>query len=198
MASLSFKLEGLDVIRNEFTQTSFNKKLIPAVALSGIKLHSALRFAVKQTYAVNRSLDSVLIGKTSSNVKFGKNLLNSDLSYRDVNLRLAEFPLRTFSGNINPASKPGMVTQVLIKRGKPKIVRGKKNFGGFLQKRGARVTINNVFERKQKKTWANGKRLPIRPLYTIGLAKMAARVYEYNPEVQKVKRQISIDLLKDL
>lgn len=198
MASLSFKLQGLDLIRNEFNQSNINKKLIPAVALSGLKLHSSLRFAVKQTYATNRSLDSVLIGKSSSQVKFGKNLLESDISYRDVNLRLAEFPTRTFLGNINPASKPGMVAQVVIKRGKPKIVRGKKNFGGFLQKRGASVTLNNIFERKQKKTWAFGKRLPIRPLYTIGLAKMAARMYEYNPEVQKVKRQISIDLLKDL
>lgn len=190
MASINLKLEGLDSLRESLSKTTFDNKLKTTIGLFSTQLHSSLRFAIKRTYAIDKSLDSVLIGNSISITKRGEGFLENNLNYLDKNLRLAEFPLNTFMGNINPsASIPGQVVQVSIRRGTSKIVYGRKGYGGFLRKRSENVKVNQIFERQTK------RRKPIKPLYGIGLAKMARIMYDYDSDVQKVKNKLSTEIL---
>jgi hypothetical protein len=190
MAGISFKLQGLESLREELSKSALDKKLLPAIGLFSLELHNSLKTAVFNTYAIDKSLDTVLIGKSSSLVKRGANLLSSDLTYKDQNLRLAEFPLRTFPGNIKAgARRKGMVTEVRVKRGNTKIVYGRKGNGGFFRKRSENVRFNQIFERQ------TSRRYPIKPLYAIGLAKMARIMYDYDPNVRRVKNKLSQDIL---
>jgi hypothetical protein len=159
-------------------------------------VHNSLSFAITRNYATSEKLSSVLVGKSTSNVKQGTNFITSGLEYKFKPVRLVEFLTNTFKGNINPASKQGIVSVVTIKRGQPRIVFGKKHYGGFVQRRGANVVKAQIFERKQKATWENGKRLPIIPLYAPSLSQMASKMYDTDGEVQKVKDSLTTTLAK--
>lgn len=192
MSSISFQIQGLESLRDTLSKTALDRKLVTGIGLISLQLHNSLKSAIVRTYAIDKSLDSVRLNKTSSSIKRGVNFINSGLEYKDINLRLAEFPTRTFLGNINPGARvKGEVAVVTVKRGRPKIVYGKTGRGGFLRKASkTRVNFTNIFERQ------TDKRYPIKPLYTIGLAKMAAIVYENDLEVQKVKDNVTNELAK--
>jgi hypothetical protein len=196
MAGYKLNIQGLDELKKEFSKGTLDTKLTPAIGLSILQLHNALSSAIVKNYTTRQRLSSVLVRKSISQVKQGTNFISSGLEYKYKPVRLVEFLTNTFTGNINPASKEGIVSVVTIKRGQPRIVFGKKHYGGFLQRRGQRVAKAQIFERKQKATWANGKRLPIIPLYAPSLSQMASKMYDTDSEVQKVKDSLITTLAK--
>lgn len=196
MAGYKIDIQGLAEIRKEFSKNTFDKKLVPAVGLSILQLHNSLSFAITKTYATQQKLSSVLVGKSTSNIKQGSNFISGSLEYNYKPVRLVTFLTKVFEGNINLASKTGMVSEVTIRRGQPRIVFGKLHYGGFRQRKGENVSKAQIFERLQKATWENGKRLPIRPLYASSLSQMANTMYETDPDVQRVKDELSTTLAK--
>jgi hypothetical protein len=194
MAGYKIDIQGLDELRVQLDSKTLNKQLIPAIGLVTLQLHNSLSFAITRNYATKQKLSSVLVGKSISQVKQGTNFIVTGLEYKFKPVRLVEFLTNTFEGNINPASKKGIVSVVTIKRGQPRIVFGKKHYGGFVQRRGNRVTKAQIFERKQKATWADGERLPIIPLYAPSLSQMASKMYDTDNGVQKVKDKLAVTL----
>ena len=194
MAGYKIDIQGLTELRKEFSKGTLDKKLVPAIGLSVLQLHNALSFAIVKTYATQQKLSSVLVGKSTSNIKQGSNFISGSLEYNYKPVRLVTFLTKVFEGNINPASKAGMVSEVTIRRGQPRIVFGKLHYGGFRQRRGENVSKSQIFERLQKATWENGKRLPIRPLYAISLSQMASKMYETDIEVQRFKDKLTTTL----
>ena len=198
MINITFK--NLDIVKQQLSKQVVDKELSYNLGLAKLQLHASLRYAVKRNYTINKSLDSVLLDKSTSTTKLGVNFLENDLSYKDENLRLAEFITQTELGNINPgASKQGYVATAVIRRNRPKTVFGLLHFGGFLQKQRPGSPVGQVFERLQQATWLSpGVRAPFRPLYAIGLAKMAEIMFKYDSQVQKDKDTIVQDLASNL
>lgn len=202
-------ITGLDEIVQAFEQTNFEKDVVKAVGSVARELHSVLNTQVRATYSIgNRSLNSVLIGGTESNLKRGTGFIENGLVYQSKPLKLTDFPWSTIdTGLFTPFIAPNIFTPELagkIKREKPVeaiVVSIKKNSktlikGAFRGKVKLKTGIwrrRNYFEGGETwyelptRTKLEGKRTPYRPVYGPSLAMMAAKVYDTNPYLQKFK-----------
>jgi hypothetical protein len=202
-------ITGLDEIVQAFEQTNFEKDVAKAIGSVARELNSVLSTQVKATYSIgNRSLNSVLVGGTESNLKRGLGFIENGLVYESKPLKLSDFPWSTVStGLFTPFIAPNKFTPGLegkIKRKKPveaivvSIKRNSKTLikGAFRGKVKEKIGIwrrRNYFEGGL--TWdvlptrddLDGKRTPYTPIYGPSLSQMAAKVYDTNPYLQKFK-----------
>jgi hypothetical protein len=191
MAVSNFRVEikGLKELQDSLNLNRVNKEVATAVGLYTRKLHSELRFAIKQMYRTdelpNPNLDSVLLGNASETRKFGKNIIVGGLEYRWKSTGLAKFRHSSFIGNINTGAKrKGRVQKVQVRRGITKIVYGREHRGGFIPtdkdgrylKQAGHI---NMYERLGR------SRFPVRILWSNSLAKMADMALREDKTVQQ-------------
>lgn len=190
MSNFKIDIQGLNKITQELSQDKLNKQLIVAIGTEINQLHNALKFAVHSTYALDKSLDTVLKGKSRSTVQRSKNLIESSIEYVNKPVRLAEFPFQVKillvknrmmlpDRSLRFASPSNKIRakqySVMVKRaGGYKEIYGKTGRGAF---RTNKVPSGKVqlLERQQDATW---KIEPVtrawyKPLFGPSLANMA-------------------------
>jgi hypothetical protein len=183
----SINIEGLDEFRQSLDSNNLTKQLAPSFGLAIRQVHNAIKTSVISSYNVSSSdIDKVLIGNSPSQMTFGLNSLNTGLSYEYKAVQLSKFVTDTYSGNINAdVSKEGQISEVTIRRGKTKIVKGNQNFGGFLVRR-VGFTGNRMYIRLQDATWlSKGIRAPIARLYAPSITDMINNVLQIDTELQQ-------------
>lgn len=193
MPAISLKLEGLEDLKKSLDSNKLTRELVAGVGIISLQLHNVLNNQIQSVYQINRSLNKVLINKTSLDIKRGANFISSGLEYKHEAINLAEFPsFSHFKGNINTdVSKPGLVQQVTIVRKRPyKIIKGKKHYGGFVPSNAKGIRTGDfkrvMFERLEKRTWIGKERTKLRVLYGPSLAQMAK--IQFNLETGEVAR----------
>lgn len=202
-------ITGLDEIVQAFEQTNFEKDVVKAVGSVARELHSVLNTQVRATYSIgNRSLNSVLVGGTESNLKRGTGFIENGLVYQSAPLKLSDFPVSTIgTGTLSSFIAPNLFTPDLAGK-----IKRKKQVEAVVVsiKRNSKTLVKGAFRGKVKgklqvlrrknffsggDTWeelptrANlaGVRSPYVPVYGPSLSQMAAKVYDTNPYLQKFK-----------
>jgi len=172
------EIYGLADLKESLEGKKLKRDIPKGIGSATKTIHSALKFELAQKYNVSHNLDSVLVGKSVSNVTFGKNVMEGGLVYRWKPVDLAKFPYSWEWGNIPPLPKKrkGKVHSVAVRRGSKKVVYGKSNHGGFTQKNGYFGT--QMFERVSR------ERKPLRLLFGPSLSEMASRSLD-SPKVTK-------------
>jgi hypothetical protein len=196
-----FDTFGLNDIKEYININRINKDLARGVNEAVLSLHSALREKVAQNYNFKHSLDSVLIGKSISNVKQGKNFITAGFGYKAKFIGLSKFSHDSFVGNINPgAQKPGRVERVVVRKGRKSIVYGKQHHGGFIPRYGNLKNPGNaklfgghgarMLER------LGSSRFPVRMLFGPTLASAALHIYSTDRDVQRKIDEFENTILK--
>lgn len=181
------KVEGLEELQSSLNLNRINKEVSTGVGLFARKLHSELRFSIKQKYNMGKnpkSLDSVLVGNSTSTQQFGRNVIIGGLTYVHIPIGLAKFPYGWFWGNINkpPAKRKGRVHYSQVKRGNTTIVYGKEHRGGFVPIReGGAVVLQNGHSNMLERKGPGPK--PLRLLFGPSLANMAFNALRTDPAV---------------
>lgn len=202
-------ISGLDELVQMFEQTNFEKDVVKAVGSVTRELHSVLNTQVRATYSVgNRSLNSVLVGGTESNLKRGAGFIENGLVYQSKPLALSDFPNSTIgTGILSSFIAPNIFTPTLagkIKRKKQveAVVVSIKRNSKTLIKGAFRGKVKNKLQILRRRNFFNGgdtwdelpsrtnlvgKRSSYNPVYGPSLSMMAERVYDTNPYLQKFK-----------
>ena len=178
MANFKADLQGLEELKQSLNTARIPKQVALGVGVALKELNSTIEHAVATRYKTTKPLSSVLVGKSASNVTFGKNIIRGGLEYKFVPIDLSKF----FSppvviGNINPRAKKlgaitagfrrkGRIHYVEVIRGSRKISYGKEHRGGFIPL----GWKSPMFERMSQ------KRLPLRTLWAPTLSQMASHV----------------------
>ena len=202
MLVTNLKLEGLSELKLSLDNNKLQKELVAGIGILALQLHNVLASQVKTIYATNRSLNSVLLNKTSVDTKRGSNFIESGLVYKFEPIGLAQFPsFNHFKGNINPgATKEGLVQQVFIIRKKGyQTIHGKKRYGGFVPSNAKGIRVGRwMLERQQKATWLSpGVRAPTKPLFGPSLSQMASKQFDRTTgDVARFKNRIPDLLVK--
>jgi hypothetical protein len=199
MSNISIKVDGLKEIKDYINPKRINKALALGVSEAVTQLHNSMRSAIKDRYALNRSLDSVLVSNQASSVKQGKGFILQGLEYKIKPIDLSKYPYTFYPGNINAgATRPGRVHVVEIVKGQKRIVHGKDHFGGFVPRKGSLADpgkLVRIVNKDLPSTPPGGLMLerktdarhPVRVLYGPSLAQLAITVYKHN---QKVKQTL--------
>ena len=183
----------IDKIKEKINSKRINKQFAQSVGLSVKQFHKELSHIIFTEYAHPKTLESVLVNKSANLQKFGRSSILYGLSYRVTYTDLGKYPYSTYPGNINSwAKREGLVHVTTVRRGNPKIVHGKKHYGGFVQPNGRYG--NQMFERKQRATWINRKRAPIRILFGPSLANTLETTLRYNTEIESAFSRLETNL----
>jgi hypothetical protein len=202
-------ITGLDEIVQAFEQTNFEKDVVKAVGSVTRELHSVLNTQVRATYSIgNRSLNSVLVGGTESNLKRGAGFIENGLVYQSKPLALGDFP----NSGIGTGILTSFIAPNIFTPGLEGKIKRKKQVEAVLVsiKRNSKTLVKGAFRGKVKgklqvlrrknffsggDTWDSlptrdnlvGERSPYVPIYGPSLSQMAAKVYDTNPYLQKFK-----------
>ena len=205
--SFAIYIEGLKELSEDLSQKKLNKQVITALGTEINQLHNELKFAVHSTYALNKSLDTILKGKSTSTIQRSKNLIESSIEYIQKPVRLAEFPfkVRTLlvknrmmlsNGTLRFAKPTNKIRakeySVMVKRaGGYKEIYGKTGRGAFrTNKVPSRVT--QLLERQQDATWKIEPvtRALYRPLFGPSLANMANTQLREDPKLKQFLKDL--------
>jgi hypothetical protein len=109
----------------------------------------------------------------NSAVQTGINAIVIGIEYKFIPISLGKFPTTFELGNINSwATREGLVHTTTVTRKQPKVVLGKKHYGGFLYKK------RFMLERSQRATWlSKGVRAPVHALFATSVMKQVEMVY---------------------
>ena len=185
-----FKIEGLDELKDSINPNRIRKSVAIGIGQLALSIHSGLKSEIFRNYQVPYSLDSVLIGKSTSLQLFGRNITRNNLTleYENIGIPLARYSSGFYEGNIPPLPKKrlGVVEQVKIKRNQEKTVYGQRNYGGFIPRTKDRRKVQfgsfgtMMFERQGK------NRFPVKQLYGPSLAQLANHIYRTSPKIQNI------------
>lgn len=202
-------IEGIDEIVNSFSQLKFEKEVVKAVGSVAKELHTVLN---KRTLAVyntgGRTLNPILIGSTTSDIKRGAGFIEMGLQYESKPIPLSSLPSRLIDTNIlTPFIAPNKFTpnlegkimrkkpvprvEVFIKKGKGTPIKGA--FRGRINEKLKVMRRKNYFSGGE--TWDElptrdnllGRRTPYYEVYGLSLSQMAATIYDKDTEVQNFK-----------
>ena len=195
------ELEGLDILSQKWNGKRISKQFAQNIAAVSSTLTQNIRTSVVRRYSIKgEEVDKVLLNKSASAQKRGKNNLKTGVIYRYKAIPLNKFSYETFTVNVNsrfliPRGKSFVMikkrtaegVKVSVVRGTSKVVTGNYGFGGFLQKRGTskwaeiqggkvKSFPTGIYERKQNATWVAGNeptvRTPIRRAYGPSVTQM--------------------------
>lgn len=201
--SFAIYVKGIKELIEDLSQDKLNKQVITALGTEINQLHNALKFAVHSTYALNKSLDTVLKGKSTSTLQRSKNLIESSIEYKQQPVRLAEFPFKVKTllvknrmmladGSLRFASPTNKIRakeySVMVKRaGGYKEIYGKTGRGAFKTNK-VPSRVMQLLERQQDATWKEElvTRDLYNPLFGPSLANMANTQLRENPDIQKL------------
>ncbi len=207
MSSFAISIQGFKQLQEDFSEKVLEKQLVPVVGAELLKVHNALRFAVHNEYALDKSLDTVFKGKSVNSYKQGKALIGAGIEYEEKKVRLSEFPFKVKvllvknrmmlpDGTLRFASPSNKIRakeySVMVKRrGGYKEIYGKTARGAFRTNK-VPSGLTQLLERQQDATWKEepNVRALYRPLYGPSLAKMAEKMYESNRNVQDLIKGI--------
>jgi len=201
MATVSVEVYGLTEIKDYLSKGKVDKTLALGINDAVVQLHSALRYSVATTYKAPASLDSVLVGRSTSSVKQGKNFIESGLQYKFIPIGLDKYLDSYYPGNINPgATKQGRVHVVEIKRGAKRIVYGKEHRGGFVPRKGSLTSPGAVvrlyrgggvmFERTSQ------SKFPVKVLFGPSLSQLALTSLKEDKKVQSVLNKLEETIIE--
>ena len=186
---------GLEDIRKELAPSRISSILAKNTNNYVLTVHNVLKSTLRQNYnSKYASLDTVLVGRSDSDTKQGKNFIKAGLEYKFKPVRLITMLDSTYLGNtapnrLNPRvpRKRGKVAVVKIGRiAKPTI--GKLGFGGF------RISKNNTGQLAERLTQS---RFPYHILFAPSLASLVSYNLE-NPRVKKAIDKASERIIENL
>lgn len=207
--SFTATIEGIEQLKQDLSGWKLNDNLVKAIGSTVRELHSLLRTRVQATYNTGgRNLNSALVGSTESSLRRGQGFIETGLIYQSPKLPMNTFPIQTLAtGAITSFVAPNIFTPLLrgkIKRVKPveavlvKIRKDKVTYvrGGFKGKVSGKTRVlrrSNYFQKGR--TWdklptkddLEGSRSDYYEMYGIGLADMAEKVYDTDPDVARFK-----------
>lgn len=189
MSTPIFRAEiyGLREIEEWGAKGKLEKSLAQGVGFAVLSLHKQLSLEVKNDYNTRDSLDKVIIGKAGSIVRSGKNFIESGLEYRTVYRDLSKFSPDWFWGNIKRGQeeRPGRVHHVEVRRGKRRVVFGKRYLGGFMPRNREGIPKRiyrggtQMFERLGR------NHQPLQLLLGPSLSMMAKRTFDSNKNMKR-------------
>ena len=180
MPVVNFKvnIEGLKELMSSVAPDKLTRQLTTGIRDIANDLNRELNKGVKQRYAFDKSLNSVMLGDGARITSTGNNI-QATLSYEYKYNDLSKFPY-----DPHEILNRYAVHTVSVLKGQSKIVNGKSGNGGFVPRKSpkngsiswkARDGKTRMFERK------GSKRLPLRVLYGPSLSQMAHNVLLTNP-----------------
>jgi len=176
MTTFIVELQGLDDFKETFNTSRIPKQVALGTGIAMKQLHSSLEHAIAARYRYGKPLSSVLVGKSVSNVTFGKNVIRGGLEYKFVPIQLGNFLSPPGElGNIPPFPKkrPGVMRYVEVIRGRRKVSHGTERLGGFTHE-GRKYLIERD----------GVSRYPIHQLFAPSLSQMAGWVLNNDRSVQ--------------
>jgi hypothetical protein len=175
MTTFIVELQGLDAFKETFNTSRIPKQVALGTGIAMKQLHSSLEHAIAARYKYGKPLSSVLVGKSASNVTFGKNVIRGGLEYKFVPIFLTEFfSPPVVMGNINPGKrKKGRVHSVEVIRGRRVTSLGTEHLGGFIP-----IGKKHMIERD------GADKYPTHPLFAPSLSQMAGWVLNNDSSVQ--------------
>lgn len=201
--SFIIDLRGIKELSEDLSQGKLNKQVITALGTEINQLHNALKFAVHSNYALGKSLDTVLKGKSTSTVQRSKNLIESSIEYVNKPVRLAEFPfdvkillvknrMMLPNGSLRFASSKNKIRakqySVMVKRsGGYKEIYGRTGRGAFKTNK-VPSKVMQLLERQQDATWKVEpvRRALYKPLFGPSLANMANTQLRESPAIKQL------------
>lgn len=192
MSRLRIEIEGLEVVKTSLNMNRISTQIAKGMGIAALKLHKEISHAVFTRYKTSKSLDSVLVGKSSSVTTFGKGILQNSLEYKFVPIDLSKFfspPAQL--GNINAgATRMGWIHSVEVIRGRRQISYGKGHRGGFIPRTESGVLFRNSRFGSQMFERIGRARLPLRVLYAPTLSQMANYVVNNDSRVIYIQNQM--------
>lgn len=177
MASYNIQIQGLDELKTRLEAGELNRRVILAASTAIKPIISALTSSVMTKYHTqNQDISRArtnLGGSTPIQTGINSIVIGIEYKFIPISMGYPIFPTTTEMGNINSwARRQGLVHTTAIIRKQPKVVHGKKHYGGFLYKK------KYMMERSQKKTWVSkGVRAPIHPLFAPSVMKQVEMVF---------------------
>jgi hypothetical protein len=183
MPVVDFKvnIEGLKELISSVAPDKLNRQITTGIRDIANDLNRELNKGVRQRYAFNKNLNSVIIGGGARITSTGNNI-QATLSYEYKYNDLSQFPYSP-----HEILNGYAVHSATVLRGQSKIVNGKSGNGGFVPRKSpkngsiswkARDGKTRMFER------IGAKRLPLRVLYGPSLTQMANNVLLTNPTTE--------------
>jgi hypothetical protein len=173
------KVEGMQGLVTAVAVPKLTKEIVAGIRSIANDLHTEVAKGVKQRYATQQSLNSVLIGN-GAGIRIAGNVIKATLAYRYEGLDLSRFPYEPKIVQYSYATH-----SVEVIRGQSKIVNGKSGNGGFVPK-GATKRKRGSGSRPWKKVKrmyerVGRTRLPLRVLFGPSLSQQAQNVLFNNP-----------------
>lgn len=214
-------IEGLEGLLERFTEDRLQSEVVKAVGAVARDLNSLLNTRVQAVYAVgNRSLNSVLVGTTESNLRRGTGFVETGLTYKSVPIPLRNFPINiSFSSQPSTFIAPNVFTPNIagkITRKKPtEVISIQIRKGRYTKIDGAfRGNVRNALRVLRRKNFFTGgdtwNELPSRnnllgkrsSYYEVNagpsLAVMARIVFEEDKYIQDFKSNFATEVGKKL
>jgi hypothetical protein len=175
MTTFIVELQGLDAFKETFNTSKIPKQVALGTGKAMKQLHTSIEHAIAARYKYGKPLSSVLVGKSASNVTFGKNVIRGGLEYKFVPIFLTEFfSPPVVMGNINPGKrKKGRVHSVEVIRGRRVTSLGTEHLGGFIP-----IGKKHLIERD------GADKYPTHPLFAPSLTQMAGHIINNDRSVQ--------------
>jgi hypothetical protein len=211
--SFTVTLEGLTQLKQDLSTDNFDKATIKAIGVATKQLHGILTEAVKRNYNTgSKSLNTVLVGGTTSSLKRGAGFIEMGLTYQSKNIPLTEFPISIgFSPEITSFVAPNIFTPLLrgkIQRVKPVEVvsvgirkekltlikggfRGKVRGKQRILRRGNYFIGGKTWDKLPTKDDLVGERKVYFELKGVSLSEMAGRMYDIDPFAKRFKQDFS-------
>ncbi|MGH8710134.1 MAG: hypothetical protein ACREVA_02265 [Burkholderiales bacterium] len=200
---MAFQIDfkGLDQYKELLSTTKVRKNFAKAFTPLTLNYHRALQFEIKKRYTFPDQLDTVLVQKTGSQVKFTGDVIETGLTYRYKPVSLVKFKhtetivpakaayLHKFadftgkSGYKKVNKNYAIRTEVQVLRESTGKIPKKFGQKGFYLKGKGKVRTAIVI-RKQRATW-NGLfvRAPIGILFGLSLSQAAAYIFNKRPDL---------------
>lgn len=209
MTGFKADIYGLNELKDYIDTPKMLKRVAPVIGTATLQLHGALKSSVFNSHQHPKSLDSVLVGKSTSTISFGKNVIESGLVYKYKPVDLGKFSPTWEWGNINAARRQGRVHSVVVRRDGRKVVHGKDHRGGFIPKKRNDSTVRKYNYKSQELSKYNpnkygaqmferttNKRFPLRLLFGPSLSQLAERAFNNGLAGKDKTVQAAIDNLE--
>ena len=130
----AISISGIQELKEELGYKKLSPVIQHEIGIASLQLHNELKSSIFSRYNIDQNIiDSALQNKSSSIMKFSKNIIEGGLIYKSSYVSLSKFPYKVEIGNIRVNAKhTGRVHITSVKRNSYKLVKGKYWQGGFV------------------------------------------------------------------